>query len=75
VESGRNQVSDGKLIDALFDSLPNEDRLLLEWHYLQGLTLQQIATRLNLSYDGVKSRQQVAMRRLRSEARRNGWTL
>jgi RNA polymerase sigma-70 factor, ECF subfamily len=75
VEPGRNQVMDGKLLDALLDALPEEDRLLLEWHYLQGMTLQQIATRLNLSYDGVKSRQQAVMRRLRSEARRNGWTL
>jgi RNA polymerase sigma factor (sigma-70 family) len=55
------------LIRRALNALPEEDRAIIELHYFEEVSLRQIAARLQLSEDRVRSRYHSALRRLERE--------
>ena len=57
-----------QLIQAALDQvLDNDDRTIVRLRFFDGLSLREIAERLNVSYDRVRERYRVSMRRLERE--------
>ena len=66
-QSGWASATDDRDLDAAFDRLDADHRIVVLLRFWQDLTLEQIADRLDLPLGTVKSRLHYALRRLRTE--------
>jgi len=59
---------ESQLVEAALDNLPDpSDRMLLRLRFFEGISLRQIAERLDLSYDKVRERYEACLRRLEGD--------